>query len=203
VLTFDVTKLIAEPPKEAERFVVARRIDRDLRQYLSPSPYIESGDPRLRSIASEIVDAKSPAWEQVEAIYDWVRSNIRYQFNPQIKSGLQALEDGVGDCEELTSLFVALCRASKIPARSVWVPNHCYPEFYLLDEQGIGHWIPCQAAGEYDFGRIRESRPILQKGDNFRVQGHRQPLRYVQPTLMIRNTTAPPTLEWIARRVEG
>ena len=51
----------------------------------------------------------------------------------------------------------------------VWVPGHCYPEFYLEDAEGRGHWIPCQAAGTRAFGSMPEHRPILQKGDNFRV----------------------------------
>ena len=46
-----------------------------------------------------------------------------------------ALRDGTGDCEELSSLFIALCRAHGIPARTVWVPDHCYPEFYLAGFQ--------------------------------------------------------------------
>jgi hypothetical protein len=48
------------------------------------------------------------------------------------------------------------------------VPGHCYPEFYLQDNKGEGHWFPCQAAGTREFGGIMELRPILQKGDNFR-----------------------------------
>ena len=82
---------------------------------------------------------------------------------------MAALKDKTGDCEELTSLFIALCRASDIPARTVWVPGHCYPEFYLEDDEGKGHWFPCQAAGSRAFGGIPEQKPILQKGDNFSV----------------------------------
>jgi len=75
---------------------------------------------------------------------------------------------------ELTSLFIAICRAANIPARTVWVPGHCYPEFYLVDEKDEGHWFPCQAAGSEAFGGIPEHRPILQKGDNFRPPYNRR-----------------------------
>ena len=80
-------------------------------------------------------------------------------FARQIEGARQALDDGFGDCEELTSLFVAMCRAVGIPARCVWVPGHCYPEFYLEDKEGKGHWFPCQAAGSPAFGGIPEKRP--------------------------------------------
>ena len=105
-------------------------------------------------------------------MFDWVRANVKYEFAEEIKPAIEALKDGKGDCEELSSLVIALCRASGIPARAVWVPGHCYPEFCLNDEQGKPHWFPCQAAGaDRQFGSMIEDRPILQKGDNFRVPG--------------------------------
>ena len=79
----------------------------------------------------------------------------------------------------MTSLFVAICRSSRIPARMVWIPDHCYPEFYLEDTQGQGTWFPCQAAGTRQFGAMDEYRPVLQKGDRFKVAEKRQPVRYV------------------------
>ncbi len=96
-----------------------------------------------------------------------------------MKNASQALEDGTGDCEEMTSLFVALCRNLDIPARMVWIPDHCYPEFYLQDADGNGHWYPCQAAGTRQFGRMDETRPVLQKGDRFNVPEKKAPVRYV------------------------
>ena len=89
------------------------------------------------------------------------------------------MKDKRGDCEEMTGIFIALCRASNIPARCVWIPNHCYPEFYLEDQEGQGHWIPCQVAGDRQFGQMHEYRPILQKGDRFKVPEHNAPQHYL------------------------
>jgi hypothetical protein len=50
----------------------------------------------------------------------------------------------------------------------------------LQDEKGVGHWFPCQAAGDREFGGIHDRQPILQKGDNFKVPEFKQPQRYVQ-----------------------
>ena len=118
------------------------------------------------------------AWAQVEGIYDWVRTNIEYRKGP-IRHIRDALKDKKGDCEEMTGLFVAICRASNIPARCVWIPEHCYPEFYLEDPNGEGHWFPCQVAGDRQFGQMHEYRPILQKGDRFKVPEETLPLRYI------------------------
>ena len=138
----------------------------------------------------------------METIYDWVRDHVEYK-NGKLKGALAALRDGSGDCEELTSLFIALCRARKIPARTVWVPDHCYPEFYLHDDQGQGHWIPCQAAGARAFGEMSELRPILQKGDNFKVPEKSKPQRYVAEFL--KGSTTPgggsPQVEFIRQNM--
>ena len=169
IVTFEITRRVQLPPEETAIYVLpdVRKLDRKLRMYLAPSPYIDSRHATIRSRAKQITADVDKAWDQVEAIYDWVRENVEYKEGP-LKGALAAMKDGTGDCEELTSLFIALCRASGIPARTVWVPGHCYPEFYLEDDEGQGHWFPCQAAGSRAFGGIPEQRPILQKGDNFR-----------------------------------
>ena len=46
------------------------------------------------------------------------------------------------------------------PARTVRVPGHVYPEFYLLDEDGKGRWFPCQVSGTRDFGDVLTSPEI-------------------------------------------
>ncbi len=66
---------------------------------------------------------------------------------------MQTLRDASGDCEAMTSLFVALCRANKIPARVVWVTDHSYPEFYLVDEKQQGRWLPCQISARGPWAR--------------------------------------------------
>ena len=112
-----------------------------------------------------MADRPAP-WQQVEAIYDWVMTNIQAN-KGELKGAARTLNDKAGDPEDMASLFIALCRASKIPARTVWVPQHVYPEFYLIDDDDHGHWFPCQTDGTRSFGGISETGPILLKGDNF------------------------------------
>ena len=166
VVTFEIARTIIRPPADTDQYVLAdpHRLDRKLAAYLTPSPYIESDHPEIMALAREIGTDQSQAWNHIEAIYDWVRQKIHYQDVP-LKGALKGLHDGTGDCDELSCLFIAICRAAKIPARTVRVPAHCFAEFYLLDPQGKGHWFPCQPAGTPAFGGIPELRPILQKGD--------------------------------------
>ena len=117
-------------------------------------------------MAKQIGVDKKKAWDHIEAIYDWVRENIKDKDQGGVIKGAVAGKDGNGDCEARTSTFVAICRAADIPARTVWVSGHVYPEFYLCDGTGEGHWFPCQWRSARQFGGITDLRPILQKGDN-------------------------------------
>jgi hypothetical protein len=166
-------------PTETDQFVRPKRPSREVKNFLGNSPYIETTSTEVKKIVREI-DAKQPEteWKRVEMLYDWVRDNIVYT-RGDLKSVKQAIKDKTGDCEEMTSTFVALCRAADVPARCVWIPNHCYPEFYLEDATGNGYWFPCQAAGSRNFGSMPEYLPILQKGDRFKVPEDKDLLRYL------------------------
>jgi hypothetical protein len=178
MVIFEVERSSLLPPENTSIYKIPTRLDRQLSIYLGSSPYIETWHPQIVRLARE-AGADKEGWEKVEAIYDLTREKVEYKAG-ELKGAARALADGTGDCEELTSLFIALCRNNHIPARMVWVHEHCYPEFYLTDDSGKGYWFPCQAAGTRSFGGIPEHRPILQKGDNFRDPDRpREPLRYV------------------------
>lgn len=201
VTRFRITKIMIEPPSNTSQLLVPTPLPDRLKTYLQPSPYIESSHPQIRKLADELNDDSLNAWQQTEKIYRWVRENIHYKFDVQIHTCLDALARKQGDCEELTSMFIALCRAQGIPARAVWIPGHAYPEFFLEDEQGAGRWYPCQAAGPYEFGSMTEARPILQKGDRVRLPSSRKIARYLQPTLQARDAARQISIRWISREI--
>lgn len=201
LITMEIVRRDILAPRKTQQLHAPKRVGRDMRQYLRPSPYADSRDRVIVRAAEEAAAGTEDGWDRAEAIYDWVRENIEYRFARKIKSARQALADGYGDCEEMTSLFIAMCRAVKIPARAVWVPGHCYPEFYLEDIQGHGAWYPCQVAGTRNFGAMPEARPILQKGDNIRVPGTRQPQRYVRETLAAEHAAAAPEVQFVREEI--
>ena len=181
VMTFEVTVRPVLPPEQTDDLQIPARPASDIRRYLGDSPYIESRHRKVRTLASEILRGKdhAPAWRQVEAIYDHVRGHVEYVEGRTDQSAAATLDEGKGDCHAITVAFVALCRASDIPARMVWVEDHCYPEFYLEDARGEGQWFPCQSAGDRAFGEMPDTRVIFQKGDNFRLpERPREKFRY-------------------------
>ncbi|MFT7634019.1 MAG: hypothetical protein ACI87E_005078 [Mariniblastus sp.] len=198
---FRVKKRLIVAPIDTSQFKFATSLSKDLKSFLKPSPFIECKDKRIREIADSLKDVSLSAWDQTEKILRWVRENVEYEFGTRNFSCLEALEAKRGDCGELSSLFIAICRAQGIPARAVWIPDHMYPEFYLVDQAGRGHWFPCQAAGQYEFGSMTELKPILHKGDRFKIPGERKEVRFLRATLVARSGGA--SLGWFSRMVVG
>ena len=180
LVTYEVTRHTTLPPEDTTIFQVPKKLILAERRYLGQSPMIEARHGDIRDKAKELLadhyDAN--AWTQVEVLYDWVRDNVTEQ-RGRLKGAVHALRDGTGNEEDIVSLFIALCRASDIPARTVWVPDACYAEFMLADDEGENHWIPCRLTGEREFGGIKCEFPILQKGDNHSVPQRKEGVRYV------------------------
>lgn len=186
VLTVEVTTHPVLPPKETAHLKIPQKLDRDVRKYTGGSPYIEVNHRLIKALSKEVMDglsADATDWQKIEAIYDKVLEKVEYVEGPD-KSALDALRDKQADCQGRSMLFIALCRANKIPARMVWVDGHAYAEFYLESEPGKGEWYPIESAGTRAFGEMPLARPILQKGDNFRVPERKERLRYASDYLV-------------------
>jgi len=179
LVTFQVRRRLILAPEDTSIFSIPERLDPRYRQYLAPSIYIETRQSKIRSLAKEIVREKESAWEKAEAIYQYVRDHVEHRTSNKRKGAARALRDGFAGNNDVTSVFIALCRAARIPARTVWVTGHSHAEFYLHDDEGKGHWIPCQVVGSHDFGSISDHRMVLQKGDNFQVPEKRERVPFV------------------------
>lgn len=199
LLRYQVDRAPITPPEDPQALTLpdSRALARDQRKFLQPSPFIESRDLAIRTAAESLSTEGQQGWEQVRQFYDYVHHNVTYENGP-MRGAAAALKEGRGDCEEMTTLFVALCRASSIPARTVWVPSHCYPEFLMKTADREDRWVAVEMTGDFPFGQSPEKRPILQKGDNFRVPGSRGAEHYVKQNLAIRDYkgTAPPVVTW-------
>ena len=201
IYTGEIQRARITAPLKTDQLKIPQTVGPELRKYMGVSPSIETTHPLIVNAGRELAADAENDWQKVEIIYDWVRSHIKYKFDEELKGALQALKSGEGDCEELTSLFIAICRNHGIPSRSVWIPGHCYPEFYLEDAAGNGYWYPCQVAGSRSFGAMPEYRPVLQKGDNFRLPGSSKSQRYVAETFRATRYTKPPMIQFLRRRV--
>jgi hypothetical protein len=121
-------------------------------------------DPRVRRTATEILKTSgAPAYDdqaEVRAIFEWVRTHIRFVKDMVGKEMLQpawaVLETGAGDCDCLnTILLPSLLGAVGYPTRAVTVAadphdpksfSHIYIEALLADYAGNPYWIPLDVA---------------------------------------------------------
>lgn len=200
-VAFEVVRHSLKAPPDTSIFVMPERLAGNVKKHLGPSPLIESNNFKFKKLAQELIEGKSSAWEQVEAIYDGTRAKVKWE-NDKEKGALAALNDAKADKEDLTGVFIALCRSIKVPARLVWVPDSVYAEFYLEDAEGAGYWIPCYVANEKkEFGFISSQMPILQKGDNFKVPEKKEPQRFVAEFLTGKgNKGGKPLVEFLRRQ---
>ncbi len=87
------------------------------KRYLEPKEYWESNDPQIVEIASKL---KTP-----RDIYDYVVKSLKYDFtkisNPTKRLGAKTILSSTDKalCTEFTDLFIAISRASGIPAREI------------------------------------------------------------------------------------
>ncbi|MFQ5464434.1 MAG: transglutaminase family protein [Thermodesulfobacteriota bacterium] len=169
----------------------------EVEDYLKPTRFIPV-DGRVREIADRITRGRRTVLERAMAVYDWVVENT-YR-DPTVRGCgtgevevLLARKGGVGGkCADISSVFVALARASGVPAREVFGlrlgdadrvditgGHHCWAEFY---RPGLG-WVPVDPADvrkamlvkglgleeaepyrEYFFGAVDGRRIVLGRG---------------------------------------
>jgi transglutaminase-like putative cysteine protease len=129
----------------------------DYRKYLAPTS-LGPIDSEVRKLAEKIVAGKKGVLERAKAIYDWTCENM-YR-DPDTKGCGKGdvcalLRKPGGKCTDISSVYIALCRAAGVPAREIFglrlgkTPTqdittwqHCWAEFYL---PGTG-WVPVDPA---------------------------------------------------------
>lgn len=166
----------------------------ELKQYLDNS-HLGDAEKRVKDIAADITKGKKTVFDKSRAVYDWVVDNMRR--DPNVKGcGTNEVErllsEKAGKCADIHSVYVALARASGVPAREIYGLRlhkdkegditkfqHCWAEFYL---PGYG-WVAVDPADvlkfkleknpspdelkakrEYLFGAVDENRVAFGNG---------------------------------------
>jgi hypothetical protein len=120
-------------------------VDSELRPYLQPEPLIQSDNEEIKKLAKDIIGSETNACQAARLINQWVYSNIRKEFSPDISNAYQTLKTGRGDCGEHTALTIALLRAIGIPARGLggiaYLPTVGGFGYHAWVEVYVGRWL--------------------------------------------------------------
>lgn len=152
-------------------------------RYTSPERFEESDSSQIKEKAEELSSGKS-LFEAARELYRFVGQYLTYGgYRPEDKGALQVYLAGEGDCTEFADLFVALTRASQIPARFVegFTYNehaqgrgdltHDWAEIMLMG----GIWLPVDPTfgrfGENFFCASDNRHITLTRGRNLKLLG--------------------------------
>ena len=137
--------LVSTPPPSVldAGFVEVSALPEQVLSYLLPSRYCESD--RFGDMALEIVNGATLGYQQVQAIAQWVRDNIRYMplSSTYPVSATEVNSRGEGVCRDLAHVAIALCRSLCIPARMVVGYLH------KLDPMDAHAWFEAFVGGQW------------------------------------------------------
>ena len=109
----------------------------DMNSFLVPTLYCESDHPDIIKQALALKTEKTV--QTAENIFIWVSMHIKYSgYIKNNRGALYALSQKKGDCTEYMYLFIALCRANKIPARGI--TGYISNENGLLKPSALHNW---------------------------------------------------------------
>jgi len=173
----------------------------DYAEFLKPTS-LGPTDGDVKKLAQTITKGKRTVLEKARAIYDWTCENT-YRNPDTVGCGkgdvCELLKNPGGKCTDISSMFIALARASGVPAREVFSVRlgkkspedittwqHCWAEFFL---PGYG-WVPVDPADvrkamlvekldlndpktkeyrEYFWGGIDPYRVVISKGRDLKL----------------------------------
>ena len=149
-----VVRIVVEEPSRPPRSAgdAARGL-------LSPSELIDSGHPAIVETAARITAATPSAAGKSSAIHDHLESTLTWARYPGQRTdpASTTLALGYGTCTNYARLFVALARASDVPARTVrgivfdGTRNDRYHEWVeYLDETNLWHSHDPTAGARFD-----------------------------------------------------
>ena len=91
----------------------------ELMDYLKPTEQVQSNNPRIRELASQLTSNVKTEFDAVQRVIAWVVDHVHYVTPPAKYDAVYSLESGKGNCQNFSHLTAALLRAVGIPVRII------------------------------------------------------------------------------------
>lgn len=125
---------------------------------------IDPHHPTIQQKANEIYQTSKTnnSFLLAKNIFTWLKTNTEYQIHEDQQSVQPSCDTIVsknGDCDDLSFLYISLCRSLQIPARFIrgylisknngvtHIIPHVWAEVYVGNAIGNKGWIPVECAG--------------------------------------------------------
>jgi len=146
--------------------------------------YIDPNNVDIKSTAQDILGQtdSNNSFILAKELFIWLKQNTDYQkhiTNNEVQPTSETMQFGTGDCDDLSFLYISLCRSLGIPARFirgylveetegvVSAVAHAWTEVFVGGNIGNQGWIPVECAGSSEDA-------VVQVNQNFGVEsvGH-------------------------------
>lgn len=129
----------------------------------SSTIFIDPRDSSIVTIATEIrsTTGTNNSFLLAKALFIWLKEHVQYQTHSAegVQPARETLQKGTGDCDDLSFLYLSLCRAVGIPARFIrgylitstgnstaMAVAHAWAEIFVGGSLGRDGWIPVECA---------------------------------------------------------
>ena len=122
--------------------------------------FIDPYDKDISNIANQVLleSGTNNSFLVAKNLFKWLKQNTEYTIhfdNDNVQTASYTLQCRTGDCDDLSFLYISLCRSLKIPSRFIrgfLVENynaipHAWAEVFVGGELGDDGWIPVECAG--------------------------------------------------------
>jgi len=129
-------------PKIKKKIPFPIQVDESLSDYIQPTKHIDSDNDEIIIVASSLASGHDDLYDVVFTLAKWVLENINYSLQTLTETVSQkaswVIENRYGVCDEITILFIAMCRSLGIPAR--YVGGLAYTNWNDLNDFGPHAW---------------------------------------------------------------
>jgi Transglutaminase-like superfamily len=97
--------------------------EEEMKPYLIPTEFIDSDNQTILETSRSLTAHLASEKDKAIAIHDFVRDHVKFGFSRNFwkQKASEVLQEGKGFCNTKATLFIALLRASNVPAKQVFV----------------------------------------------------------------------------------
>jgi hypothetical protein len=122
--------------------------------------FIDPKDPEISDISYQVFSkaGNNNSFLVAKELFKWLKENTDYNIHfgsDNVQTASYTLQCRTGDCDDLSFLYISLCRSLNIPARFIRgflveennaIP-HAWAEVFVGGNLGDNGWIPVECAG--------------------------------------------------------